>query len=685
MKLHFAFLAIAFLWSAVSFAQQKTLNDYFPFNPPETLQQWEERRAELRRQILVSQGLFPMPEKTELKPILHHPIERDEYTVYGVILEVVPGYSLTGNLYMPKNAVIASGGKVPGVLSPHGHWNNGRFYQQSDREFARELESGAEKYDPSGRFPLQARCVTLARLGCVVFHYDMFGYADSIQLPVHYMGVREAMSTKENWGFHSPQAELRLQNVMGLQTLASIRALDWLESLPQVDADRIAITGASGGGTQSFILAAIDDRIAVSFPAVMVSTAMQGGCPCENACYLRVGTGNVEIAALFAPKPQGLTSADDWTKEMDTKGFPDLQKLYALYNDNIAGAEKNVALFEHTQYGHNYNFPSRADMYRFMNEHLKLGHTFGDEPIEKPFVPLTIEEMTVWTGEHTKPTGDQVGDVFERKLLREMNERSNAQLSALPPQERNEIVRGALETMIGWKVHDWRNFRFADGGRGPTQGSHKARIIDRRSGLTVTVAYLQPPRGVTSPAVCVFVSKNGISDYFDEQGQPIDEIAKCLSEGKLVAVLDLHGQGGDNPLEKAPLVVSGNGQEPWHHSLAYTYGYNPTVFAQRVSGLMTMLAGTAEAQAMELQEDENHMVLKITLYGLKGGAPYAAAARALLGDAVDKMIVDTEGFRFANITSFDDLDMLPGIVKYGDLPAILALSDPETTEVRGEE
>ena len=676
MKLHFAFLAIAFLWSAVSFAQQKTLNDYFPFNPPETLQQWEERRAELRRQILVSQGLFPMPEKTELKPILHHPIERDEYTVYGVILEVVPGYSLTGNLYMPKNAVIASGGKVPGVLSPHGHWNNGRFYQQSDREFARELESGAEKYDPSGRFPLQARCVTLARLGCVVFHYDMFGYADSIQLPVHYTGVREYMNTKENWGFHSPQAELRLQNVMGLQTLASVRALDWLESLPQVDASRIAITGASGGGTQSFILAAIDDRIAVSFPAVMVSTAMQGGCPCENACYLRVGTGNVEIAALFAPKPQGLTTADDWTKEMDTKGFPDLQKLYALYNDNIAGAEKNVALFEHTQYGHNYNFPSRADMYRFMNEHLKLGHTFGDEPIEKPFVPLTIEEMTVWTDGHPKPTGDQVGDVFERKLLREMNERSNAQLAALPPQERNKIVRDALETMVGWKKPSLDDLDARVSGE--TQESYgmqlKGELIDKRSGLTLaSITAIEQVRR----DLYVFVSRNGTSDFFNEQGQPIDEIVQLLSAGKGVAILDLYGQGGEHPLEKAPLVVSGNGREPWHHSLAYTYGYNPTVFAKRTDGLLSMLTFLTGRKPFPES--------KITLHGLQGGAPYAAAARALLGDTVDEMIVDTEGFRFADITSFDDLDMLPGIVKYGDLPAILALSDPETTEVRGEE
>ena len=98
--------------------------------------------------------------------------------------------------------------------------------------------------------------------------------------------------------------------------------MDFLTSLPDVDPERIAVTGASGGGTQTFILSAIDPRVKVSIPCVMVSTAMQGGCTCENASLLRIDTGNVEFAALFAPKPLCLIAANDWTKEMATKGFP---------------------------------------------------------------------------------------------------------------------------------------------------------------------------------------------------------------------------------------------------------------------------------------------------------------------------------------------------------------------------
>ena len=169
-------------------------------------------------------------------------------------------------------------------------------------------------------------------MGCVVFHYDMVGYADSVQLK-HGPGFRPEMSTPENWGYFSPQAESRLQSMMGLQTYNSIRVLDWFSQLPDVDAKRIGVTGASGGGTQTFILSAIDPRPAVAFPAVMVSTAMQGGCTCENCCLLRVGTGNVEIAALVAPRPLGMTAADDWTKEIATKGLPELKQHYRLFGE----------------------------------------------------------------------------------------------------------------------------------------------------------------------------------------------------------------------------------------------------------------------------------------------------------------------------------------------------------------
>src|SRR5262249_22269260 len=193
----------------------------------------------------------------------------------------------------------------------------------------------------SARYPLQARCAQLARMGCVVFHYDMVGNADSQDI-------------KHRQGFTDTDAELRLQSFMGLQTWNSIRALDFLLGLPEVDEKRIGVTGASGGGTQTFMLCAADDRPTVAFPAGIVSTGMQGGCVCETCSYLRQGIGNIDLAGAFVPKPLGMSAANDWTKEIETKGLPELKALYRLY-----GAEDNVMAKAHLEFGHNYNQVSR--------------------------------------------------------------------------------------------------------------------------------------------------------------------------------------------------------------------------------------------------------------------------------------------------------------------------------------
>src|SRR5690606_23167999 len=112
-----------------------------------------------------------------------------------------PGHYVTGNLYRPKGRK----GRLPAVLSPHGHWQNGRFYDAGERGAAEQLAIGAEQYMSGARFPLQARMVQLARMGCVVFHYDMVGYAESTTIP-----HRE--------GFNDAEAALWLVNKMGLQT-----------------------------------------------------------------------------------------------------------------------------------------------------------------------------------------------------------------------------------------------------------------------------------------------------------------------------------------------------------------------------------------------------------------------------------------------------------------------------------
>ncbi len=372
----------------------KDLNGYFPFQPSESPEAWAKRREYVKRQMLLSCGLWPMPARPAITAEIHGRVERDDYTVDRVIFESSPGLLVTGSLYKPKKI----DGKAPAILCPHGHWATGRFHDHGDAGLKRELDSDAEIFEAGGRHPLQARCVQLARMGCIVFLYDMQGYADSgsftYELIHRFAKQRPDYSSPERWGMFSAQSELRLFNALGIQTWNSIRAVDWITGLPDVDASRIGVTGASGGGTQTFMLAALDDRIAAAFPAVMVSTAMQGGCTCENATYLRVNTGNIEFAAMVAPRPIFMSGANDWTVEIEKKGLPELKQHFALLGvpDSV-----NAKWFD---YPHNFNRHSRAMMYDFFNRFLKLGH---DEIVERDYVPLTKTRQRFLDADHQPP------------------------------------------------------------------------------------------------------------------------------------------------------------------------------------------------------------------------------------------------------------------------------------------
>ncbi len=638
----------------------KTLDGYFPFTPPNSPDEWAKRSERVRRQVLVATGLWPMPTKTPAHAVVHGRVDRGEYTVEKVFLESFPGHFVTGNLYRPKGRQ----GKLPGVLCPHGHWSNGRFYDAGEKHLQQDLVNGAERFDPAGRFPLQARCVQLARMGCVVFHYDMVGYADSVQLS-HGPGYRPKMSTPENWGYFSPQAESHLENMMGLQTYNSVRALDWFTTLPDVDTARLGVTGASGGGTQTFILSAIDPRPAVAFPAVMVSTAMQGGCTCENACFLRVDTGNVEIAALFAPRPLGMTAADDWTKEIMTKGLPQLKQLYRML-----GVEDRVMAKPLLHFPHNYNYVSRAVMYTWLNKHLHLG--FEDPIVEQDFKPLSVAEMTVWDSEHPKPPS---GDDYERSLVRWITNDGRKQMEALVPTDAaslakyRDVVGGAVDVMIGRSLP------------GPDQIKTTQRQEEDRGTWTLVRELVQyPTQHEELPTLLllpkswnhravVWLDRQGKAGLFGADGKPKPAIDKLLAAGVAVIGVDLFGQGeftaDGKPITKTR--AAGNESQHWDRYAGYTWGYNHPVFAQRVHDVLSAVA---------LAKHQMHAE-KVDVVGPGGAGHWVAAARAQAGNAIDRAVVDTAGFRFANVGALDDPDFLPGGAKYLDLPGILALSAPQ--------
>ncbi len=615
--------------------------------------------------MLVANGLWPMPLKTPLNAMIYGKIDREGYTIEKVYFESYPGHFVTGSLFRPKDRE----GKLPGVLCPYGHFPGGRFNETAADKMKDLIASGAEKYEVSGRYPVQAYPVQLARMGCVAFQYDMVGYADSVQIPNNvahfYSQKRPQMDTRHNWGFYSVQADLRLQSIMGLQTYNSIRALDFLLTLPDVDAERVGVTGALSGGTQTLMLCGVDQRPNVAVPAVMVSTAMQGGCTCENCELLRIGTGNVEFAALFAPKPLEAIAANDWTKELATKGGPELQQLYSML-----GVKDSVRIVPLLQFPHNFNYVSRAAMYSWMNEQLKLG--LKDGIVEDDFVPAKAEELTVWDDAHPKPAG---GEDYERSLLKTMTGDAERQLHALIPRDEKSlrefrrVVGSAWETLLGRGISRPSQVEFEQMGE---TAKHEKYLL-KKGVLRYKPAHEETPVIVLQPLgetrrTAIWLDQAGKSALLAADGSPRPGVQKLLDGGVQVVGIDLLYQG-EFLADSKPLTATRIADAPKNavNSAAFTFGYNRALFAERVHDVLT-------AVSYFRGDDKPWGVVDVV--GLNGAGHWAAAAKALAGDAVDRVVIDTGAFRFVDLTSTDDPDFLPGAAKYFDLPGLIALGAP---------
>ena len=594
----------------------KDLNGFFPFDPPSTLEEWKKRKANLTLRLQVATGLYPMPPKTPLNAVIHGKITRPGFTVEKVYFESVPGFFVTGLLFRPENSMTK---KCPAVLSPHGHGGRLQDHGKSGgKGVLKQIEIGAEKFEESGRMPKIARCATLARLGCVTFLYDMIGYADNLQLSyklAHQFSKRRPnFERQKDWGLYSAQAEMRMFSIFGLQTWNSIRALDFMESLPDVDPARIAVTGGSGGGTQTILLGALDDRPIASFPNGMVSSSMQGGCTCENASLLRIGTGNVEMTALFAPKPQGMTAADDWTREMliEGKGFHELKKLYALY-----GKPEYVICPDLTHFKHNYNYVTRTIMYSWFNRHLKLGHP---EPvIEQDFKLLSKEEHEVWNGQHSPPEG---GDAYERRLMAQLDERDHRLLENLEEKKKAEIMIKAWQTIVGRSMEDALEHNYQIQGIKLTNQSMKEEIE------------LQIPENLPSAPKIVVLLGASAKKSMDQAVKPV-----------------LFRQNQDGPTEKVS-----NSRE----FAGYTHGYNHSRLARQIHDLLSVIA------FLKSQTDQ-----PIEIHAGQGFEAQAIVASYLAGNLINKVIVESSNFRFSQITNHRDSRFLPGAIKYGDLDFLI--------------
>jgi dienelactone hydrolase len=622
---------------------------------------WEHRADFLRHQALVSQGLWPMPEKTPLNPVIHGKIDRDAYTIEKVFFASMPGHYVSGNLYRPKGKT----GPLPAVLSPYGHWPDGRFIWKDDKAIQKEIDSGAEVDRIAAKTPLQANCAMLARMGCIVFQYDMVGYCDSQKIP-------------HRQGFTDAEAMLRLQSFMGLQTWNSIRSMDFILSLPDVDPNRIGVTGSSSGGMQTMALNACDPRATVAVPIVMVSMAMQGGCVCETAPLFRVETNNVEIATLFAPKPEGMASANDWTKTFMTHGLPEMKSIWGLYD---AANEVDGAHFE---FGHNHNLHSREYEYNFVNEHLKLG---WPAPVkEAAFEPVEPKDLSVYDKDHPLP-----GDALDAAALRrEMTRTSDEQLDRQARTgELPATLRVAMNAMLVDQMptpsdveatSDHAGFGGtpttrispdltagsgssgvpSEPGVARTAGEWTGFIARKNSGEHVPARALFPNNW--NGTVVIYATPRGCAALGDANS----DARRATDSGAAVLAVDVF-QSGTFKREPAlaPVAAPSTKPNPNPPYAGYVNGYNRTTIAERTHDLLTAITVARGWTGTR----------SVALLGTDGAGPWALLARAMAGDRIDRAAIDLAGFDFSAVHDPADPLLLPGALKYGGVMGLASLCD----------
>ena len=518
----------------------RDLNTPYTF-PGYTKTEWTEKADALRQQIRVANGLIPAHEPTPLNAEIFGKIEREDYTVENVYFEPFPGFFTTGNLYRP----LGKSGPFPGIVSPHGHWTRGRL---------ESIERGS----------IPGRCINFAKQGYVIFAYDMLGYNDSgKQIDHRYGGAREGL-----WGL----------SAMGLQLQNSIRSIDFLESLPDVDSERIGCTGASGGGTQAFILTAVDERIKVSAPVNMISATMQGGCLCENAPNLRLDVSNIEIGALMAPRPLLLVSATgDWTVNTPTVEYPAIRSIYAHFD-----AEDKVHQVQ-VDAEHNYNQESREAVYAWFAKWF-LGAEDPSAFKEVPFQVEPDEALLAFSGREM-PTHALKQEAFLstwanrcRKAMEKRKPTNESELETF----RKEMGSG-LQHALGLQIPKSTDVTLLEPkGAFPTtyQANLSARhlVISRKDiGDTIPAILFSPEPQVGHDPVVVIVHPEGKEKLIDaETGEPLPLITELLNADRKVLLIDVFGTGEHTDYERL-------------EDTNYFTTYNRTTAALRVQDIVTAL------------------------------------------------------------------------------------------------
>ncbi len=461
---------------------RKDLWAYFrvmtPIRPPThagSLAEWERRRIWVRMAVLRDIGLDPMPPKLPLDARIVSTLRRRGYTVNRIYFRILPGCYGSGWLYLPGGIQ----GKAPAVLNPHGHWPGGALHPVC-----------------------QSRMIALAKKGYVALMTDSIHAAD----------------------FETGMTPI------GLMTLQNIRALDYLCSRRDVDASRLGVTGASGGGQQTMYVMGVDDRPVVAVPVVMACYFARilhpdwAHCWCNHAPGIAADTDMTEFLSVFAPKPAlFISSSKDWTYRFPYDEYKQVRKVWALYGK----ASDTACIISDVPHG--YGRPRREAMYRFMNTH--LGVEDPDRGKEPPVTPEAAETLRAMERPIPGLRDWAAAAAWYRSVHR----------PSLPPWKIPEALAALLRAA---PPRPGRTGAEPRGSFGFPGGKARKFLIRSEKGIRIPALLLSSSgkKAGRSPAV-VYLSPRGKGGVFGPEGRPVPLVKALLDEGALVLALDARFTG----------------------------------------------------------------------------------------------------------------------------------------------
>jgi len=344
----------------LNFVEMMAQNQSVP-SLPQTREELEARRSSLQKRLRHSLGLDPWPVRTALNARILGTLERPGYRIEKLVYEAWAGLPVTAHLYIPDQLKQPG----PGLVYACGHW----------------MEAG--KLAP----PVQSFCATAATLGIITLVFDPIGQGERL----------------ESWRDHGHLDLLLVgQSQLGWMVWESIRALDYLLSRPEVDPQRVGMTGASGGGLNTFFTTAIEDRFACAIPVAYpctFSAAMQaerdlnwedGTDVCNQVPQVMSYAEMSDIASLFIPKPYMILSGTR-DKIFPFAGVHQIASAIR-HNYELAGVPERF-LFAEFDEEHGYQLSLRQAAYGWLKQWL-LGDGDGS-PIHEPVLDLLPDPYPV--------------------------------------------------------------------------------------------------------------------------------------------------------------------------------------------------------------------------------------------------------------------------------------------------